>query len=39
MYQQTAYDEVSAIMGHRDPTFDSIKQLHFLEMFIKEGRK
>lgn len=37
-YQQTMYEEIIKVIGHdRDPTFEDMKNFHFIEMFIKEG--
>lgn len=38
-YQQTVFEEVSSVLGDRDPTFEDVKNLAFLDMFLKEGNR
>lgn len=37
-FQQTAYEEIKRVIGNREPTYEDIKKMNFLNMFIKEGK-
>ncbi len=38
-YQEKIYEEIKANIGDRDPAQEDLKNMTFLEMFIKEGTK